>query len=69
MIKAPEDKISGTVIFTKTQKECYDWLISQPTVDEVIQIDKNGDWARVILHEEEVVIPNPMGWRKGDFYE
>lgn len=62
-------KINGCVIFTKTQKECYNWLISQPTVDSVIQIDKDGDWARVILREEEEMIPNPMGWRKEDFYE
>jgi hypothetical protein len=62
-------KIGGCVIFTNTQKECYDWLIAQSTVDSVIQIEKNGDWARVILHEEEEVIPNPMGWRKEDFYE
>ena len=62
-------EISGPVIFTNAQRKCYDWLISQPTVDLVIQVEKNGDWARAVLHGEEEVIPNPMGWKKEDFYE
>jgi hypothetical protein len=62
-------KINGCVVFTNTQKKCYDWLISQPTVNGVLEIHEDGHWARVILHEEEVVVPNPLGWSKEDFYE
>lgn len=62
-------EIDGCVIFTNTQKKCYDWLISQRTVQSVIQVEKNGDWARVVLHGEETAIGNPLGWSKEDFYE
>lgn len=61
--------IDGCVVFTQTQKRCYDWLISQKDIEGVIQLAPNGDWARVILHGEETSIPNPLGWSRKDFYE
>jgi len=62
-------KIDGCVIYTKKQKQCYDWLSAQKPIQRIIQIEKNGDWARVVIKDIEKTIPNPIGWEKKDFYE